>query len=126
MSGHSKWHTIKHKKGAADAKRGRVFTRIIKEISVAARAGGGDADTNPRHWQAVGRVVPDISESAQAFVAALVVRKMSGRVWVVCPDVRRQEDFASEMAAWCGRVRLFPELEIPAGDALPDPETAEP
>ena len=48
MSGHSKWHTIKHKKGAADAKRGRIFTRIIKEISVAARAGGGDPDTNPR------------------------------------------------------------------------------
>jgi YebC/PmpR family DNA-binding regulatory protein len=48
MSGHSKWHTIKHKKGAADAKRGRIFTRVIKEISVAARAGGGDADTNPR------------------------------------------------------------------------------
>ncbi len=48
MSGHSKWATIKHKKGAADAKRGRVFTRIIKEISVAARAGGGDADSNPR------------------------------------------------------------------------------
>jgi YebC/PmpR family DNA-binding regulatory protein len=48
MSGHSKWHTIKHKKGAADAKRGRVFTRIIKEISVAARAGGGDPDANPR------------------------------------------------------------------------------
>jgi YebC/PmpR family DNA-binding regulatory protein len=48
MSGHSKWHTIKHKKGAADAKRGRVFTRIIKELAVAARAGGGDPDTNPR------------------------------------------------------------------------------
>jgi YebC/PmpR family DNA-binding regulatory protein len=48
MSGHSKWATIKHKKGAADAKRGRVFTRIIKEISVAARASGGDPDTNPR------------------------------------------------------------------------------
>jgi YebC/PmpR family DNA-binding regulatory protein len=48
MSGHSKWHTIKHKKGAADAKRGRVFTRIIKELSVAARGGGGDPDTNPR------------------------------------------------------------------------------
>jgi len=48
MSGHSKWHTIKHKKGAADAKRGRVFTRIIKELSVAARHGGGDPDTNPR------------------------------------------------------------------------------
>ena len=48
MSGHSKWHTIKHKKGAADAKRGKVFTRIIKELSVAARDGGGDADMNPR------------------------------------------------------------------------------
>ena len=48
MSGHSKWHTIKHKKGAADAKRGKVFTRIIKELTVAARDGGGDADSNPR------------------------------------------------------------------------------
>jgi YebC/PmpR family DNA-binding regulatory protein len=48
MSGHSKWHTIKHKKGAADAKRGKVFTRIIKELTVAARAGGGDIDSNPR------------------------------------------------------------------------------
>jgi YebC/PmpR family DNA-binding regulatory protein len=48
MSGHSKWHTIKHKKGAADAKRGRLFTRIIKELTVAARAAGGDPDTNPR------------------------------------------------------------------------------
>ncbi len=48
MSGHSKWHTIKHKKGAADAKRGKVFTRIIKELTVAARAGGGDPESNPR------------------------------------------------------------------------------
>jgi YebC/PmpR family DNA-binding regulatory protein len=48
MSGHSKWHTIKHKKGAADAKRGKIFTRLIKELTVAARNGGGDADTNPR------------------------------------------------------------------------------
>jgi YebC/PmpR family DNA-binding regulatory protein len=48
MSGHSKWHSIKHKKGAADAKRGRIFTRLIKEIAAAARNGGGDVDTNPR------------------------------------------------------------------------------
>src|SRR5687768_6233668 len=48
MSGHSKWHTIKHKKGAADAKRGKVFTRLIKELTVAARGGGGDVDMNPR------------------------------------------------------------------------------
>src|SRR5579871_3733798 len=48
MSGHSKWATIKHKKGALDAKRGKVFTRLIKEITVAAKAGGGDPDGNPR------------------------------------------------------------------------------
>lgn len=48
MSGHSKWHTIKHKKGALDAKRGKLFTKIIKEITVSARMGGGDAETNPR------------------------------------------------------------------------------
>src|SRR5438046_10241803 len=47
MSGHSKWATIKHKKGALDAKRGKIFTRPIKEISIAAK-NGGDADTNPR------------------------------------------------------------------------------
>src|SRR5215468_10455693 len=48
MSGHSKWATIKHKKAATDAKRGRVFTRIIREITIAARIGGGDANSNPR------------------------------------------------------------------------------
>ena len=48
MSGHSKWHSIKHKKGAADARRGKLFTRIIKELTVAARDGGGDPDSNPR------------------------------------------------------------------------------
>jgi len=48
MSGHSKWATIKHKKAATDAKRGRVFTRLIREISIAARSAGGDPDTNPR------------------------------------------------------------------------------
>jgi YebC/PmpR family DNA-binding regulatory protein len=48
MSGHSKWSTIKHKKGAADAKRGKVFTRILKEMTVAARMGGGDPIGNPR------------------------------------------------------------------------------
>ncbi|MGI4983122.1 MAG: YebC/PmpR family DNA-binding transcriptional regulator, partial [Janthinobacterium lividum] len=48
MAGHSKWANIKHKKAAADAKRGKAWTRLIKEITVAARLGGGDADTNPR------------------------------------------------------------------------------
>lgn len=48
MSGHSKWATIKHKKAATDAKRGRVFTRLIREITIASRIGGGDPNTNPR------------------------------------------------------------------------------
>jgi len=48
MSGHSKWATIKHKKGAADAKRGQMFTKLIKEISISARMGGGDPEANPR------------------------------------------------------------------------------
>jgi YebC/PmpR family DNA-binding regulatory protein len=48
MSGHSKWATIKHKKGALDAKRGKIFTRLIKEITMAAKSGGGDPEGNPR------------------------------------------------------------------------------
>ena len=53
MSGHSKWSTIKHKKGAADAKRGKIFTKLIKEITVAARLGGGDPEANPRLRHAI-------------------------------------------------------------------------
>lgn len=53
MSGHSKWHSIRHKKAAVDAKRGKLFTRLIKEITVAARLGGGDIDANPRLRTAV-------------------------------------------------------------------------
>ena len=53
MSGHSKWATIKHKKGALDAKRGKLFTKLIKELTVAARMGGGDAGGNPRLRKAI-------------------------------------------------------------------------
>lgn len=53
MSGHSKWSSIKHKKGAVDAKRGKIFTKLIKEITVAARMGGGDPDGNPRLRSAI-------------------------------------------------------------------------
>ena len=53
MSGHSKWSTIKHKKAKADAARGKVFTRLIKEIALAAREGGGDENANPRLRTAV-------------------------------------------------------------------------
>ena len=53
MSGHNKWSSIKHKKGAADAKRGKIFSRLIKEITVGARMGGGDVDGNARLRTAV-------------------------------------------------------------------------
>ena len=53
MSGHSKWHSIKHKKAAQDAKRGKMFTKIIRELVVAARIGGGESDTNPRLRKAI-------------------------------------------------------------------------
>lgn len=55
MSGHNKWASIKHKKGAADAKRGKVFTKLIREITVAARSGGGDQNKNPRLRLAIQR-----------------------------------------------------------------------
>ncbi|MGE0452974.1 MAG: YebC/PmpR family DNA-binding transcriptional regulator [Vicinamibacteria bacterium] len=53
MSGHSKWHTIKHKKGAIDAKRGKIFTKLIREMTIASRIGGGDPESNPRLRTAV-------------------------------------------------------------------------
>jgi YebC/PmpR family DNA-binding regulatory protein len=53
MSGHSRWAGIKHKKGAADAKRGKLFTRIVRELTVAAKAGGGNPDNNPRLRKAI-------------------------------------------------------------------------
>ena len=59
MSGHSKWSTIKRRKGAEDAKRGKVFTKVVKEITIAARSGGGDPDGNPRLRRAI-----DLARSA--------------------------------------------------------------
>jgi transcription-repair coupling factor (superfamily II helicase) len=67
-----------------------------------------------------------VAEAAQPFLAALIVRAHPGRrFWVECPDVRAQENFAAELAAWCTGTRIFSEMDLPvAGEALPDPETA--
>ena len=65
----------------------------------------------------------DIDPAAQPFAAALALRKIPGRAWFVCADLRSQEDFAAELAAWSPRVKLFPELETPGGEVLPDAET---
>ncbi len=63
MSGHSKWSTIKRKKGAADAKRGKIFTKLIREIATAARLGGGDPDSEPA--AAAGRRQGQVGQHAQ-------------------------------------------------------------
>jgi YebC/PmpR family DNA-binding regulatory protein len=55
MSGHSKWHSIRHKKAAVDAKRGKIFTKLIKELTISARLGGGDPEANPRLRLAIAR-----------------------------------------------------------------------
>ncbi|MDH5326342.1 MAG: YebC/PmpR family DNA-binding transcriptional regulator [Gammaproteobacteria bacterium] len=57
MAGHSKWHNIQHRKGAQDAKRGKLFTKLIREITVAARTGGGDASSNPRLRAAIDKAL---------------------------------------------------------------------
>ena len=57
MAGHSKWANIQHRKGAQDAKRGKLFTKLIREITVSARMGGGDADSNPRLRAAIDKAL---------------------------------------------------------------------
>lgn len=77
MSGHSKWSTIKRKKGAIDAKRGKIFTRLIKEITVAARAGGGDPDGNPRLRSAIATAK---SENMPKDNIARAIKKGTGEI----------------------------------------------
>ena len=78
MSGHSKWHSIKHKKAAADAKRGKIFTKVIKELAVAARMGGGDPDANSRLRKA-------ISDAKAVNMPADNINRMDQRVGCVHP-----------------------------------------
>lgn len=77
MSGHSKWSTIKRKKGANDAKRGKIFTRLIKEITVAARGGGGDPEGNPRLRSAIATAK---SENMPKDNIARAIKKGTGEI----------------------------------------------
>ena len=77
MSGHSKWATIKHKKGALDAKRGKIFTRLIKEITIAAKGGGGDPDGNPRLRTAIAAAK---AENMPADNIKLAIQKGTGEL----------------------------------------------
>jgi YebC/PmpR family DNA-binding regulatory protein len=77
MSGHSKWATIKHKKGALDAKRGKLFTKLIKELTVAARLGGGDPGGNPRLRKAIDHAK---SESMPADTIQRAIKRGTGEI----------------------------------------------
>jgi len=88
MSGHSKWSTIKRKKGAADAKRGKIFTKLIREISTAARIGGGEIESNPRL-----RLVVDKAKGANMPKENIVRAIQKG---VGGGDVDRYEEFTYE------------------------------
>src|SRR5713101_7192232 len=96
MSGHSKWANIKHRKAAADAKKGKVFTRLIKEITVAARLGGGDPDTNPRLRLAMdkAREANMAKESVQS-----AVKRGAGQLDGVTYDEARYEGYGPGGAA---------------------------
>ena len=100
MSGHSKWSTIKHKKAAADAKRGKVFTRVIKELTVAARLGGGDAESNPRLRSAVaaakGANMPQDNIKRRACLPLIEIPCRARHPWA--PWVRRGQGRSANRA----------------------------
>ena len=82
MAGHSKWANIKRRKGAQDAKRGKLFTKLIKEITVAAKLGGGDPEANPRLRQAIDKAKANSMPSAAARTRSgctAIPRRCSGR-----------------------------------------------
>ena len=95
MSGHSKWHSIKHKKAATDAKRGRAFTKVIKEITIAARLGGGDAEANPRLRKAV-------SDAKALNMPADNIKRavMKGRVSWKVPRLKRLSTKLMALEGW--------------------------
>jgi YebC/PmpR family DNA-binding regulatory protein len=97
MSGHSKWASIKHKKGAADAKRGKIFTRLIKELTVAARGGGGDPDMNPR----LRTIIADAkAENMPADNIKRAMRRGTGEEPGVSYEEAQYEAYGPGGAAW--------------------------
>ena len=96
MAGHSKWANIKHKKAAADAKRGKVFTRLIKEITVAARMGGGDAGSNPRLRLAVDKAY---DQNMPKDTIERAIKRGSGELEGVSYEEARYEGYGINGAA---------------------------
>src|SRR5678809_841298 len=90
MAGHSKWANIKHRKAAADAKKGKVFTRVIKEIAVAAKLGGGDPHSNPRMRLALDKA-PEANMTKESVTRA--IQRGTGELEGVSYEEVRYEDY---------------------------------
>lgn len=91
MAGHSKWANIQHRKNAQDAKRGKIFTKLIREISVAARMGGGDPSANPRLRSAVDKA---LSANMAKDVIERAIKKATGELEGVNYEEVRYEGYA--------------------------------
>lgn len=91
MAGHSKWANIQHRKGAQDAKRGKIFTKVIREIGIAARASGGDANTNPRLRLAIDR---GLAANMSKDVIDRAIKKATGELEGVSYEEIRYEGYA--------------------------------
>ena len=102
MAGHSKWANIKHRKGAQDAKRGKIFTKLIKEITVAARIGGGDPETNPRLRQGIDKAKNEnmpkdtieraIKKYKKKFEKTRIMKELRERKEFTKPSVERRQE----------------------------------
>ena len=148
MSGHSKWSTIKHKKGALDAKRGKVFTRVLKEITVAARLGGGDVAANARlrlavdlakssnmpkeNWErAIKKGTGELEGVAYEDVvyegygpggAAIIVEALTDNKNRTTPEIR---SFFTKFGTELGAINSVAYMFVKQGQIVVDPEVAE-
>ena len=148
MSGHSKWSTIKHKKGALDAKRGKVFTRVLKEITVAARMGGGDVAANARlrlavdlakasnlpkeNWErAIKKGTGELEGVAYEDVvyegygpggAAIIVEALTDNKNRTTPEIR---SFFTKFGTELGAINSVAYMFVKQGQIVVDPEVAE-
>ena len=104
MSGHSKWSTIKHKKGAADAKRGKIFTRILKEMTVAARMGGGDPNGNPRLRAAIA----EAKSNNMGTMLASKLQMMNGSLEIACPRSKHSQHRVERSRVAASLERMLP------------------
>ena len=111
MAGHSKWANIKHRKGAQDAKRGKIFTKIIKEITVAARLGGGDLDANPRLRKSVSNARSNNMPQENIIRAIKIIKLLSENKNITFDFISSGQHYSENM-----KDVFFKQLNVPEPD----------